>query len=52
MVSVAEQSVDSYLAALVIASTPFVVAFFNRVLFGEKLYSAIKTYTFCGADAL
>jgi drug/metabolite transporter (DMT)-like permease len=37
LVSVGEQSVDSYLAALVIASTPLVVAFFNGVFFREKI---------------
>jgi drug/metabolite transporter (DMT)-like permease len=36
-VSLAERSVDSYLAALFIASTPFCVAFFNRIFFKEKL---------------
>jgi drug/metabolite transporter (DMT)-like permease len=37
LVSVAEKSVDSYLAALTIAATPFCVALFNWVLFREKL---------------
>lgn len=36
-VSVGEQTVDSYIAAIVISSTPFCVALFNRVLFGERL---------------
>jgi drug/metabolite transporter (DMT)-like permease len=36
-VSLAEQSVDSYLAALFIASTPFCVALFNGIFFQEKL---------------
>lgn len=36
-VSLAERSVDSYLAALFIASTPFCVAFFNGIFFREKL---------------
>jgi len=36
-VSVGEQSVDSYLAALVIASTPLAVAFFNGLFFREKI---------------
>ena len=36
-VSLAERSVDSYLAALFIASTPFCVALFNGILFKEKL---------------
>jgi drug/metabolite transporter (DMT)-like permease len=36
-VSMAERSVDSYLAALTVSATPFCVAFFNRVLFKEKL---------------
>ena len=37
LVSVGEQSVDSYLAALVIASTPLAVAFFNGLFFREKI---------------
>ena len=41
MVSVAEKSVESYLAALTIAATPFCVAFFNRIIFKEKL-SAVR----------
>ncbi|MCX7024783.1 MAG: EamA family transporter [Spirochaetes bacterium] len=36
-VSVGETSVDSYIAAIIISSTPFCVAFFNRVIFKEKL---------------
>lgn len=36
-VSLAERSVDSYLAALFIASTPFCVAMFNGIIFKEKL---------------
>jgi drug/metabolite transporter (DMT)-like permease len=36
LITVAEQSVDSYLTALVIASTPMVVAFFDRVLLGKR----------------
>jgi drug/metabolite transporter (DMT)-like permease len=36
-VSLAERSVDSYLAALFIASTPFCVALFNGIFFQEKL---------------
>jgi drug/metabolite transporter (DMT)-like permease len=36
-VSVGEQSVDSYLAALVIASTPLAVGFFNGLFFREKI---------------
>ncbi len=38
LVSVGEKSVDSYLASIVICSTPFCVAFFNRVLFRERLH--------------
>jgi len=37
LVSIAEKSVDSYLAALTIAATPFCVAFFNKILFGERI---------------
>ncbi len=37
LVSVAQQTVDSYLAAIIVASTPFCVAAFNRALFGENL---------------
>jgi drug/metabolite transporter (DMT)-like permease len=37
LVSVAERSVDSYLAALTIAATPFCVALFNWTIFREKL---------------
>lgn len=36
-ISVAEQTVDSYIAAIIVSSTPFCVAFFNRVFFKEKL---------------
>jgi drug/metabolite transporter (DMT)-like permease len=37
LVSVGEMTVDSYMAAVVISSTPFCVALFNRVLFKERL---------------
>lgn len=37
LITIAEQKVDSYLAALVIASTPMIVAFFDRVLFGKRI---------------
>jgi drug/metabolite transporter (DMT)-like permease len=37
LVSWAEQKVDSYLAALIMASTPFCIAFFNWIFFREKL---------------
>lgn len=37
MITWSEEKVDSYLAALVVSSTPFGIAFFNRVLFGERL---------------
>jgi len=37
LVSWGEQKVDSYLAALIISSTPFCVAFFNWIFFREKL---------------
>ncbi|MBI4978004.1 MAG: EamA family transporter [Spirochaetes bacterium] len=36
LVMVAEQSVDSYLAALLISSTPLMVTVFDRVLLGKK----------------
>jgi len=36
-VSIGEKTVDSYIAAIVISSTPFCVAFFNRVFFKERL---------------
>lgn len=36
-ISWAEEKVDSYLAAIIVSSTPFCIAFFNRVLFGERL---------------
>jgi drug/metabolite transporter (DMT)-like permease len=39
-VSIAEKSVDSYLAALVVASTPFCVALFNGLFFREKPHPA------------
>jgi len=42
LVSVGEMEVDSYLAAIIISSTPLVVALFNRVLFKERL-SLIRT---------
>lgn len=37
LISWGEEEVDSYLAALIISSTPFCIAFFNRVVFGERL---------------
>lgn len=37
LVSWGEQKVDSYLAALIISSTPFCVAFFNFLFFRERL---------------
>jgi drug/metabolite transporter (DMT)-like permease len=33
----AEERVDSYLASLIVSSTPFCIAFFNWILFKEKL---------------
>jgi len=48
LVSVAEQSVDSYLAALTIAATPFCVALFNRVIFREKLAAFRLVGMLCG----
>ncbi len=38
LVSLGEKTVDSYIAAIIISSTPFCVAFFNRLFFGEKLH--------------
>ncbi len=38
LVSLGEKTVDSYIAAIIIASTPFCVAFFNRIFFNEKLH--------------
>lgn len=37
LISVAERKVDSYMAALVLALTPIVIAFFDWVLFRKKL---------------
>jgi drug/metabolite transporter (DMT)-like permease len=37
LITIAEQKVDSYLAALIIASTPIVVAFFDWLLFKKSL---------------
>jgi drug/metabolite transporter (DMT)-like permease len=48
LVSVAEQSVDSYLAALTIAATPFCVALFNWIIFREKLSAIRFTGMLCG----
>jgi drug/metabolite transporter (DMT)-like permease len=41
LITVAEQVVDSYLVALVLASTPMVVAFFDRVLLRTRI-SAVR----------
>jgi drug/metabolite transporter (DMT)-like permease len=41
LITVAEQVVDSYLVALVLASTPMVVAFFDRVLLRTRI-SALR----------
>jgi drug/metabolite transporter (DMT)-like permease len=38
LVSLGEKTVDSYIAAIIISSTPFCVAFFNRLFFGERLH--------------
>jgi drug/metabolite transporter (DMT)-like permease len=38
MITIAEQKVDSYLAAVILASTPIVVAFFDRFLIGKRLH--------------
>jgi drug/metabolite transporter (DMT)-like permease len=37
LITIAEQEVDSYLTALIIASTPMVVAFFDRVLLKKRI---------------
>jgi len=37
LISIAEKEVDSYFVALVIACTPIIVAFFNRVLFRMRI---------------
>ena len=37
LITIAEQSVDSYIAALLIASTPMVVAAYDRVLLGIRI---------------
>jgi len=36
-ITVAEQRIASYVIALLISSTPIVVAFFNRIIFGMKI---------------
>jgi drug/metabolite transporter (DMT)-like permease len=41
LVTVAEQTVDSYLVALILASVPLAVALFDRVLFGKRV-SAVR----------
>ncbi len=37
LITWAEKKVDSYLAALIVSSSPFCIAFFNRVFFKERL---------------
>jgi len=37
LITIAEQSVDSYIAALLIASTPMVVATYDRILLGIRI---------------
>jgi drug/metabolite transporter (DMT)-like permease len=37
LVTLSERKVDSYLVALIIAATPVVVAFYDRVLLGKKI---------------
>jgi drug/metabolite transporter (DMT)-like permease len=39
-VSLGEKTVDSYIAAIIISSTPFCVGFFNRLLYGERIHPA------------
>jgi drug/metabolite transporter (DMT)-like permease len=41
LITIAEQKVDSYITALVIASTPMLVAFFDRVLLNVRI-SALR----------
>lgn len=48
LVSLAEKSVDSYLAALTVAATPFCVAFFNKIFFNEKLAISRLFGMLCG----
>lgn len=48
LVTVAEQTVDSYLAALVVAATPLVVAIFDRFLFAKKIAFANMSGIFIG----
>jgi drug/metabolite transporter (DMT)-like permease len=38
LVTMGEKTVDSYIAAIIISSTPFCVAFFNRLIYKEKLH--------------
>jgi drug/metabolite transporter (DMT)-like permease len=38
LITIAEQKVDSYLVAVVLAATPIVVAFFDRFLIGKRLH--------------
>lgn len=37
LVTIAEKKVDSYIAALIIATTPVVVSFFDRIILGKKI---------------
>jgi len=41
LITVAEKKVDSYLVALILASTPMVVAFYDRVLLNKRI-SAVR----------
>jgi drug/metabolite transporter (DMT)-like permease len=43
LVTVAEQKVDSYIAALVISSTPLAIAIINRLLFGIRPSRMVAT---------
>ncbi|HEX7511408.1 MAG TPA: EamA family transporter, partial [Chitinivibrionales bacterium] len=52
LVSVGERSVESYLAALVISSTPLAVAFFNRLFFREKLPLVRLLGILCGISGV
>ncbi|PKL19593.1 MAG: hypothetical protein CVV49_00720 [Spirochaetae bacterium HGW-Spirochaetae-5] len=45
-ISWAEEKVDSYLASLIVSSTPFCIAFFNWILFKEKLSPVRSTFNF------
>lgn len=47
-ISIGEITVDSYIAAIIISSTPFCVAFFNRIFFKEKISIPKLAGMLCG----